>query len=545
MTRRHCVFILGAAAIGCMLSGAALAQPAAPAQDAAARCTALQRLALPDTTIASAVLVPARAAQSTASGQAPAHRAFCRVVARVRADPGSDVGVELWLPAEGWAGVFHGNGSGGFAGTFALGYSSMAEGLRRGFATATTDAGTAPATPLEGDALIGRPRQWRDWGRLSTHVMTETGKAITRAFYGRQARRSYYTGCSTGGQMGLIEAIYYPHDYDGILVGAPVINRTWGHAAVLWDFAAANRGPGRLLSPAKLELLNRTAIASCARQGRGFAGDLFVSDPMRCTFDPQVLHCTGAASDSCLTEGEVATARAFYSGPAGRDGRPLFYGWLPGSEMPGTFGWSFLQTPINGQPAFGSLFKWVFGANWDWRTFDVDRDMPIVGARLGPVVNDATRGSLAAYAARGGRLIVFHGLADTLVPPAQSVAFFDRQAARMGGTGRLSRSARLFMAPGMMHCGGGTGPDSFNTTSGIPPRPPSDDARHDLFSALIAWSERGEAPDRIVATRFSPANAGMIEMQRPLCPHPQRAVYRGAGSLQAASSFRCEAPALR
>jgi len=545
MTRRHCVFILAASAIGWAVPGVAPAQAAPPAPDAAARCAALAHLAVPDTSIASAALVPARPAQSTSSGHVPAHRSFCRVVARVRSDPGSDIGVELWLPAEGWTGVFHGNGSGGFAGTFALGYSGMAEGLRRGFATATTDGGTAPATPLEGDALIGRPRQWRDWGRLSTHVMTTTGKAITRAFYGRQARRSYYTGCSTGGQMGLIEALHYPQDYDGILVGAPVIDRTWGHAAVLWDFAAANRAPGRLLSAAKLELLNRAAIASCARQGHGLAGDRFISDPMRCSFDPRVLQCTGGGSDDCLTEGEVATARAFYSGPTDREGRRLFYGWLPGSEMPGTFGWSFLQAPINGQPAFGALFRWVFGADWDWRGFDFDRDMPLVDARLDAIVNDATRGSLSAFAARGGKLIVFHGLADTLVPPGQSVAFFDRHAARMGGAGQLSLSARLFMAPGMMHCGGGTGPDAFNTTLGIPPRPPSDDARHDLFSALIAWSERGEAPDRIIATRFSPGSTGRIEMQRPLCPHPRRAVYRGTGSTQAASSFQCEAPTRR
>lgn len=545
MKRKHWVAILAAVAIGWTVPGVALAQPRGPASDAAVRCAALARLALPDTTIASAVLVPAKPAESTISGEVPGHRSFCRVIARVRSEPGSDIGVELWLPTEGWTGVFHGNGSGGFAGTFTLGYYGMAEGLRRGFATATTDAGTAPASPLEGDALIDRPRQWRDWGRLSTHVMTVTGRAITRAFYGEDARRSYYTGCSTGGQMGLIEALYYPEDYDGILVGAPVIDRTWGHAAVLWNYATANRAPGRLLSPAKLALLNRAAISTCWRQGHGLAGDRFISDPMNCTFDPQVLQCSGAVSDACLTEGEVATARAFYSGPTARDGRPSYFGWLPGSEMPDTFGWSFLQAPINGQPPFGALFRWVFGADWDWRGFDFDRDMPIVNARLGPIVNDAMRGSLAAFAARGGKLIVFHGLADTLVAPGQSVAFFDRHAAQMGGSQRLSDSARLFLAPGMMHCGGGTGPDAFNTTLGIPPRPPSDDARHDLFSALIAWSERGEAPDRIVATRFSSEEAGRIAMQRPLCPHPQRAVYRGTGSTQAASNFQCEGPSGR
>ena len=541
MKRTHRIAILAASALGWSLPGAALAKPVE--DDVAARCAALSNVRLADTTIESAMLVPAKADETSIAGDVPGSPGFCRVVARVRSEPGSDIGVELWLPAQGWAGVFHGNGSGGFAGNFTLGYSGMAEGLRRGFATATTDAGTAPATPLEGDALIGHPRKWRDWGRRSTHVMTTTGKALTKAFYGREARKSYYTGCSTGGQMGLIQALYYPQDYDGILVGAPVMNRTWGHASVLWNYAAANREPGRVLSDAKLKLLNDAAIAACWKQGHGLAGDRFIMDPMSCSFDPQVLLCKAAVSDTCLTAGEVETARAFYSGPTTRDGEPSFYGWLPGSEMPDAFGWSFLQKPVNDQPAFGSLFKWVFGAEWNWRGFDFDRDMPLVDQGLDAIVNDATRGSLADYAARGGKLIVFHGLADTLVPPGQSVDFFERHAAKMAGASALAENARLFMAPGMMHCGGGTGPDAFNSTLGIPPRPPSDDPQNDLFSALIAWAEDDEAPDRITATRFADERSGKITMQRPLCPWPQRAVYRGVGSTDAASSFRCEAPA--
>ncbi|MEL7721046.1 tannase/feruloyl esterase family alpha/beta hydrolase [Citromicrobium bathyomarinum] len=540
MKRIPRIALVSGAALCSAIPGLALA---APAQGSAeARCTALASAKLDDTIIESAVMVPPKADEPTLAGEGAGYPGFCRVVARVISAPGSDIGVELWLPAQAWTGVFHGNGSGGFAGDFTLGYAGMAEGLRRGFATATTDAGTAPATPLDGEALIGQPRKWRDWGRLSTHVMTTTGKALTKAFYGREARKSYYTGCSTGGQMGLIEALYYPQDYDGILVGAPVINRTWGHAAVLWNFAAANRGPGRLLSDAKLKLLNRAAIAACWKQGRGLAGDRFIMDPLSCSFDPQVLLCKAAASDNCLTREEVETARAFYSGPTRQDGEPSFYGWLPGSEMPDTFGWSFLQKPVNGQPAFGGLFKWVFGADWDWKGFDFDSDMPLVNQRLDAVVNDAVRGSLSDYSARGGKLIVFHGLADTLVPPGQSVDFFERHAEEMGGANALSQNARLFMAPGMMHCGGGTGPDAFNTTLGIPPRPPSDDLQHDLFSALIAWAEEDEAPDRITATRFADDGSGKIAMQRPLCPWPKKAVYRGVGSTDAASSFRCEAP---
>ncbi|HEY9090233.1 tannase/feruloyl esterase family alpha/beta hydrolase [Parasphingorhabdus sp.] len=414
-----------------------------------------------------------------------------------------------------------------------------AEGLRRGFASATTDTGTAPATPLEGDALIGQPRKWRDWARSSTHVMTMTGKALTKAFYGRDAKRSYFTGCSTGGQQGLIESLYYPEDYDGILVGAPVINRTWGHAAVLWDYAAAHRTPGSLISDAKLKLLNKAAIATCWRQGHGLAGDRFVSDPMSCKFDPAVLQCNGAVSDNCLTGSEVATARAFYSGPTSHDSKASYFGWLPGSEMPDTFGWSFLQTPINSEPPFGALFKRVFGADWDWKSFDFDRDMPKVQTLLDPIVNDATRGSLEAFVARVGKLIIYHGLADTLVAPEQSVAFYERQAGQIARGRKLENNARLFLAPGMMHCGGGTGPDAFNATLGIPPRPPVDDAQHDIFSALIAWTDRGEAPDRIIATKFSSEDSGEISMQRPICPYPQKAVYRGTGSTRSANSFVC------
>ena len=543
MTQRETLGAIAALMMATMAptEGAAFVHAAAP--DApAARCSALGALRLPDTRIVSATIVPAKTAETNVGGATPGYRSFCRVVARVQSAPDSDVGVEIWLPVEGWAGVFHGNGSGGFGGTFVTGYSGMVDGLRRGFATATTDTGTAPASPLEGEALIGQPRKWRDWGRLSAHVMTTTGKAITKAFYGRDAKRSYYTGCSTGGQQGLIESLYYPADYDGILVGAPVINRTWGHAAVLWDYAAAHRTPGSRLSDAKLKLLNRAAIATCWRQGHGLAGDRFISDPMSCKFDPAVLQCTGAGPDSCLTAGEVATARAFYSGPTNRDGKASYFGWLPGSEMPDTFGWSFLQTPIDDQPPFGGLFKWVFGADWDWKTFDFDRDMAAVEARLDPIVNDATRGSLDAFAARGGKLIIYHGLADTLVAPAQSVAFYERHAAQLGGADKLVDHARLFLAPGMMHCGGGAGPDAFNATLGIPPRPPVDDQQHDIFSALIAWTDRGEAPGRIIATKFSSADASEVEMQRPICPYPQKAVYRGTGSTRAAANFVCTLP---
>ena len=145
--------------------------------------------------------------------------AFCRVVASVKDAPDSDVRVELWMPNDGWKGVFHVNGNGGYAGVLAYNYGAMEAAIQRGYASAETDLGTAPATPLNGDALVGHPDKWKDWGMLGTHEAAVAGKQIANAFYGADAKRSYFTGCSTGGQQGLIEAQYYPDDFDGILAG--------------------------------------------------------------------------------------------------------------------------------------------------------------------------------------------------------------------------------------------------------------------------------------------------------------------------------------
>ena len=511
---------------------------ASPSQ--AASCKDLINLKLPDTEIKSATLIAAGEFTGPDRTKRPDLPAFCRVVASVKAAPDSDIGVEIWLPADGWKGVFHGNGSVGFGGSLAGGYAGMEAGLMRGYASATTDTGTAPATTLNADPLIGHPQKWKDWGLLSTHVMTVIGKAIAKAFYGEDVRRSYYTGCSTGGQQGLIEAQYYSDDYSGILVGAPVINRTWGHAAVLWDYRSANLLPGRKLSGAKLALLNNAAVAACGAKSNGVATDLFISDPMACKFDPAVLTCKGADSDACLTGGEVQTARDFYSGPRNNAGRPVYYGWLPGSEVPGRSGWSSLETTPNGEPAFGGLFKWVFGANWDWRTFDWDRDIPKVDAELGPAVNGVVSGDVSRFRARGGKLIMYQGWADTLVAPGQTVAFYNALTKEFGGPAKTEDFARLFMAPGVMHCGGGPGPSAFNSANGGARRPPSDTPRDDVFAALTSWVEDGVAPSRIIGTKYvddTPQKG--IAMQRPLCTWPQKPWYKGSGDTNDAGNFTC------
>ncbi len=164
--------------------------------------------------------------------------------------------------------------------------------------------------------------------------------------------------------------------------------------------------------------------------------------------------------------------------------------------------------------------------------------MTVVEARLDADVNDATRGNLRSFRARGGKLIIYHGLADSLVPPAQSVAFYQRQARELGGVARLQDTARLFMVPGVMHCGGGPGPDSFNSAVAGAPQPKRD-AQHDLFTALIEWRDKGRAPAQVIATKFATDLPEQIAFKRPICAHPKIARYVGRGSTRDEKNFRC------
>lgn len=518
-----------------------LAAFACSAPALASSCEDLASLKLSDTTIETAQLVPAGDYTTADKVTRKAVPAYCRVVASVKRAPDFDIRIELWLPKEGWAGVFHANGSGGYAGTLAYNYGAMEAALRRGYATAITDMGTAPSSPLNGDALVDHPQKWKDWGILSTHVLAVTGKDIAKAFYGADPKRAYYTGCSTGGQQGIVEAQYYPEDFDGVLVGDPVVNRTWGHAVAVTDYVAANLKPGHKLSDAKLALLTKSAVAACGAKNNGLKSDPFIADPTGCDFDPSSLVCKGAADDTCLTAEEADTAKAFYAGPTDHTGKAVFYGWPPGSEA-GGFNWGFIEAPGNapGEPAFDGLFKWVFGANWNWRDFDLERDMPKVDAMLGPSVNGATTGDLSKFRERGGKMIMYQGWADPVVPPMQTVAFYNRLSDATGGPQAAQDFARLFLAPGFGHCFGGPGPNRFDSAGFGGFRPPANDAGHDVFTALSHWVEDGVAPAQVVATKFvgdDPSKG--IAMQRPLCPYPQKAWYNGGGDPNIAGNFTC------
>ena len=433
--------------------------------------------------------------------------AFCRVAVTAKPTADSDIKVEVWLP-EAWNGKLLGTDNGGFSG--AINYAGLASAITKGYAAVSTDTGHS------GDQMdfgIGHPEKIVDWAHRAVHEMTTIAKAVVEKAHGRTPLHSYFAGCSTGGQQALSEAQRYPADYDGIVAGAPGNNRIHLIYGFLWSWLATHDASGNATLPAaKLPALAQAAVAACDKNDGVVDG--VIADPRTCRFDPAALACTGAETDSCLTAPQLAAARKVYSGARARDGRQLYPGWAPGSES----GWG--QYIINpSAPVRIGLFRdWVFkNASWDPRTFDWDKDVVTVDAAL-PVLN-AMATDYSAFNARGGKLIMYTGLADPVVSPLDTIEYYDSVVKANGGPEATRRFYRFFAVPGMAHCGGGNGTSTF-----------------DALAALEAWVERGIPPDSIPASR---SINGRVDRTRPLCAYPAVARYKGSGSVDDAANFSC------
>jgi feruloyl esterase len=471
---------------------------------------------------------------------------FCKVSAVLTPTSDSFINVELWMPTSSWNGRFEGVGNGGYAGTIALGVPAMVQGLQWGFAVATTDMGTAPSGNNDADALVGHPQKWIDWGWRATHLMTTTSKQIMQAYYGSGPQYSYFNGCSTGGEQAHMEAQRFPDDYNGILGGDPANNRTHAHTAILNNYRAMHATPQSLFTSSQAQAVTNAIVAACVVGSGGLASDPFLTDPRTCNWDPSALQCTGVDTGSCLSPDQVQAARAMYAGahdPA--TGHLIFPGSVRGSESDGQFGW----TGIGSQPEvpFGSIFKWAFGPTFTYPNFNFDSDMAAMDSLLAPNVN-ANSTDLSAFAKRGGKMIMYHGWADPLISPQESIDYYQRLVAAQGNNGAAAAKQtqnfyRLFMVPGMAHCAFGTGPNAFgNRFSGqVYAAPPAAaDPQHDIFLALQQWVEKGVAPTRVIATKYSGEvpQAGVV-MTRPLCVYPQVAKYGGSGDVNDAANFVC------
>ena len=507
-------------------------------------CESLTAFAFPDTTINSAQ------SQSGGAYVAPDawHLAFtdlppyCEVQATIKPTPDSSIMVRVWMPTQRYNGRYLGAGNGGYAGGFF--FSELADGINRGFATANTDMGATGGAGVNGDALIGHPEKWKDFGWRATHLMTTFSKALINTFYGDPANRSYFAGCSTGGQQALMEAQRFPNDYDGILAGAPAFNRTHIHTVPVAQYRATHATPASYIPATKFDVVNQAVLAQCRGKDGGAATDAFLTDPRICKFDPATLACpAGLEGTNCLNPDQVAAMKVYYAGSVNlATGALINPGNARGSETSNPAALGFALNESLNEPSFDSLFKWVFGATWQWQTFDFNRDVTSVDQVLAADLN-ATSTDLRAFAGRGGKLVMYAGWADPLIPSQSAINYFNALTTSFGGNGasalkKTQGFARLFMVPGMWHCKEGPGPSSFGGVIAQPA--PSYDAKYDLLTSLTQWVEHGVAPTSVVATKYNNDTPQLgIAMQRPICSYPQIPVYKGAGDPNAAASFTC------
>jgi len=434
--------------------------------------------------------------------------AFCRVVATLKPTSDSVIGTEVWLPTSGWNGKFMAVGSGGWGGSIA--YDAMADALRRGYATSATDDGhTGPS----GDFVMGHPEKLIDFAYRADHEMTLVAKKLVHSFYGSDPRFSYWNGCSGGGREGLLQAARFPDEFDGIIAGDPANIRR--NAWALWLANATFKDPASYIPPAKYPVIHRAVLNACdAADG---LKDGLISDPQSCHPDFKSLECRAADGPDCLTPRQVQTAQTIISPATDSHGKVLFPRLEPGTELR----WARLAGGPDPAELFLDEFRFVVYQNpqWDWRSFNLDRDAAKAYAIDKNV--DELDPNLTAFAKHGGKLLLYHGWADQQVAPGASVDFYQSLLDLSGGLS-AANWARLFMVPGMGHCSGGEGPDTF-----------------DKIGALEQWVEHGKAPGEIVASHTS---AGHVDRTRPLCPYPQTAHYKGSGSIDEATNFTCVSP---
>jgi feruloyl esterase len=499
-------------------------------------CENLARLALPQTTItiaqvvaagefkmpvpnrpAGAVAPPGGAApgrqEAGAAGPGggpgsqpiPANPEFCRVAATLKPTADSDIKIEVWLPASGWNGKFLGVGNSGLGGS--IQYRNMITPLLSGYAAASNSTGH------DGDNLSfipGHPEKFIDYAYRADHEMTVKAKAMIKAFYGTDPRHSYWVGCSLGGVEALTEANRYPEDYDGIVAGSPVNPLTHFNAMQMWAAWLNLKFPDATIPGSKISMINQAAIKACA--GPAGLKQSFIDDPLSCHFDPDTLLCKGADAPDCLTAPQVDFLRKLYAGPVNpRTGEAIFPGYAPGTE-------TLLGSDGGAHPIKVAVELYMNAVyqdpNWDWKTMDFDTDIDKANKVAAPIIDVPP--DFKAYLDHGGKLMMYVGGAEQL--NARYVVNFYETALKKSPDKK--DSVRLFVNPGVGHCGGGTGCDTF-----------------EKLETIDKWVESGKAPGQLLSSKVS---GGKTLRTRPLCAYPTVATYKGTGDLDDAASYSCE-----
>jgi feruloyl esterase len=506
----------------------------------AATCERLTSLALPNTTIKSAKVIAAGTYALPGAQPVKDLPAFCAVHGVIKPTEASDIHFEVWLPEKNWNGRLETLGNGGLAGTISFG--PMVAALRNGFAAASTDTGHTAKEPA---SWLENRERLIDYSYRGLHLTTENAKAIVQAYYSQAAKFSYFSGCSTGGKQGLMEAQRFPADFDGIIAGDAA--NFWTHQMMseVWN-GVVTSSPETNLPHEKLQLVQEAALAACdALDG---AADGIISDPARCHFDPKKLECKGEDASGCLTAAQVGAVEKIYSGPVNpRTGQKLYPGLYPGGEL----GWGKDggQFVINRAKTSGvssnDFFRFALFHNpdWEFRSFDFDRDAKNVDEKLAPMTN-ATETNLEEFRKLGHKLLYYHGASDPLIPAQNGIDYYQTVVAAQGhgsadaGIERTQSFFRVFLIPGLYHCAGGPGATAFGTY--LPAPGSQQDADHDVVRAIERWVEQGVAPEQIIATKYvenTPAKG--VALQRPLCAYPLVARYKGSGDMKDAANFVC------
>jgi feruloyl esterase len=430
----------------------------------------------------------------------------CDVKATIRPEKGSEIGVVYRLPLE-WNGKLLALGGGGWQGNVAL--ETARDGLNRGYATLQTDGGHANGTGFDASPWALNPNgstnktKLKDFSYRAIHLMTERGKQLIAAYYGKGANRAYYQGCSTGGRMGLMEVQRYPADFDGVIAGAPVYTLQTQTSQQLRTVAFGQQGAR--LTAGQLTTLHKAVLAACdADDG---AADGVLRDPRACDFDPAALQCAdGQSGDSCLATAQVAAVRRVYAGEKTPAGDTAAYPLEKGSEND----WSRF-VPSTGAGDAGTNSGGLYALRWPLlanHAFDITKfsaaDVPTVRSSWLAGIYEAKDPDISAFTARGGKLLMYHGFNDPGPGPRATIEYFE---AALQKTRQAREATRLFLAPGMAHCRGGDGPDQV-----------------DWLGALDSWVEKGTAPEELPATKAKSSLAWN------LCAYPKLPTGQSGGT---------------
>jgi Tannase and feruloyl esterase len=484
---------------------------------AAGDCATLEDLRIEDTNLLSSTVVPA-------ANDLPE---YCRVQGYVR----PAINFEIRLPTTTWNGKFYMVGCGAQCGRVLAdrpGFNNaMNHGLRRNYAAATMDGGHWGSEIWDRRwTEVKDPIARFDYEQRAVTETARVSKQVIAAYYGRSPEKSYFAGCSNGGRQANMEAWKYPEDFDGIISGCPSLYLWRANTAWAWN-VKANTGPDgkNVLAFSKLPMIANAVYDACAGE------DGLIEDPRRCGFKPASLQCKGADAPDCLTAAEVQTLEKWYAGPSNSSGEQIFPGVPLGSEPY----WSFWLSGEDEETWRGDKeaiqhtlrfygFAGDPGVQYDVINFDFDKDPQVLAQTY--VNREASGTDLSAFKGRGGKLLIYHGLADVASSDATR-QWYETLTKEMGGEAATMEFARLFLVPGMDHCGVLSGPGVDQT--GFDPLP-----------ALEKWVEEGVPPESIVMTKAD--EDGKTEWTRPVCVYPIIAKYKGSGDLKDTASWTCAGP---